>query len=78
MTDAPVIRTRTLTKGFRAALVLDAIDLSVAKGESLVIIGGSGAGKSVLIRTILGWRCWTPVKSGWTAHPRRLRCAPGS
>lgn len=54
MTDVPVIRTRALSKGFGADRVLDGIDLSVAAGESLVIIGGSGAGKSVLIRTILG------------------------
>ena len=51
---APVIEVRGLTKGFGAARVLDGVDLSVARGESLVIIGGSGAGKSVLLRSILG------------------------
>lgn len=51
---SPVIRTRALTKHFGASRILDRIDLSVEAGESLVIIGGSGAGKSVLIRTILG------------------------
>ena len=51
---APVIEVRGLIKGFGAARVLDGVDLSVARGESLVIIGGSGAGKSVLLRSILG------------------------
>lgn len=49
-----VIETRGLCKSFGGAPVLDGIDLRVAAGESLVIIGGSGSGKSVLLRTILG------------------------
>ena len=35
-------------------VVLDGIDLSVAKGESVVVIGGSGTGKSVMLKSILG------------------------
>lgn len=49
-----VIETRGLTKSFGTQRVLDGIDLTVAKGESLVVIGGSGTGKSVLLRAILG------------------------
>jgi phospholipid/cholesterol/gamma-HCH transport system ATP-binding protein len=41
-------------KSFGAKLVLDGISLSVAKGRSLVVIGGSGTGKSVMIKCILG------------------------
>jgi phospholipid/cholesterol/gamma-HCH transport system ATP-binding protein len=41
-------------KAFGSKVVLDGIDLTVPKGESLVIIGGSGTGKSVLIKSILG------------------------
>ncbi|MBV9150613.1 MAG: ATP-binding cassette domain-containing protein [Alphaproteobacteria bacterium] len=41
-------------KSFGRKRVLDGIDLTVAPGESLVIIGGSGTGKSVLIKCILG------------------------
>lgn len=52
--SAPVIETRGLAKAFGDHVVLDGIDLSVARGESLVVIGGSGTGKSVLLRTILG------------------------
>lgn len=52
--SAPVIETRGLAKSFGDHAVLDGVDLSVAAGESLVVIGGSGTGKSVLLRTILG------------------------
>ncbi len=41
-------------KAFGAKQVLRGIDLSVATGESLVVIGGSGSGKSVLLKCILG------------------------
>lgn len=41
-------------KAFGSNKVLRGIDLSVARGESLVVIGGSGTGKSVLIKCILG------------------------
>lgn len=43
-----------LRKAFGSKVVLDGVDLSVARGESLVIIGGSGTGKSVLLKCILG------------------------
>ena len=41
-------------KRFGANVVLRGVNLSVAKGESMVVIGGSGTGKSVLIKSILG------------------------
>jgi len=43
-----------VTKQFADRKVLDQLDLSVAPGRSLVIIGGSGQGKSVTIKTALG------------------------
>jgi phospholipid/cholesterol/gamma-HCH transport system ATP-binding protein len=46
------IIVKNLTKNFGAKQVLRGIDFSVNKGESLVILGGSGSGKSVLIKTI--------------------------
>jgi phospholipid/cholesterol/gamma-HCH transport system ATP-binding protein len=50
----PKIAVRGLKKSFGPKRVLDGVDLDCASGESLVIIGGSGTGKSVLIRCILG------------------------
>jgi phospholipid/cholesterol/gamma-HCH transport system ATP-binding protein len=57
MTDpqpTPKIAVRGLQKSFGRKRVLDGLDLDCASGESLVIIGGSGTGKSVLIKCILG------------------------
>ncbi len=43
-----------LRKAFGSKQVLDGVDLAVARGESLVIIGGSGSGKSVTLKCVLG------------------------
>jgi phospholipid/cholesterol/gamma-HCH transport system ATP-binding protein len=48
------ISVRGLKKSFGPKRVLDGVDIDCATGESLVIIGGSGTGKSVLIKCILG------------------------
>jgi len=53
-TDAPFIEVLNLTKSFGENKVLKKVSLTVHKGESFVIIGGSGTGKSVLIKCILG------------------------
>jgi len=54
MSETPKIRIRDLRKAFGPKVVLDGVDLEVADGESLVVIGGSGTGKSVLLKCILG------------------------
>jgi len=48
------IRIRNLHKSFGKKQVLCGVDLDLYKGESLVVIGGSGTGKSVLIKCIQG------------------------
>ncbi|MGA3302111.1 MAG: ABC transporter ATP-binding protein [Methylovirgula sp.] len=53
-TDDAVIRVRDLVVGFGDAIVLDHLNLDVARGEILGFVGGSGAGKSVLLRTLIG------------------------
>lgn len=50
----PKIRIRNLSKSFGSNHVLRNINMEVAVGTSFVIIGGSGSGKSVLLRCILG------------------------
>ena len=52
--DGAVIRVEGLYKAFGDLEVLKGTDLEVAKGESMVVIGGSGIGKSVLIKHIIG------------------------
>ena len=51
---APKISLRGVAKSFGPKKVLQGIDLDVAAGESMVVIGGSGTGKSVLLKCILG------------------------
>jgi phospholipid/cholesterol/gamma-HCH transport system ATP-binding protein len=50
----PVIKVRDLVVGFGAQIVLDHLSLDVREGEILGVVGGSGSGKSVLLRTIIG------------------------
>lgn len=49
-----IIRVRDLTVGFGDNLILNHLDLDVRRGEILGFVGASGAGKSVLTRTIIG------------------------
>ncbi len=49
-----VIKLRDLVVGFDGTIVLNGLSLDVLKGEILGLVGGSGAGKSVLLRTIIG------------------------
>ena len=50
----PKIKVRGLTKDFGSKKVLQGLDIEVGVQESLVVIGGSGTGKSVLIKNIIG------------------------
>ena len=50
----PKIRLRNVHKRFGEKIVLDGIDLDIMPGTSMVVIGGSGSGKSVLLKCILG------------------------
>jgi phospholipid/cholesterol/gamma-HCH transport system ATP-binding protein len=55
MSDAvPKIRLRGLSKAFGPKQVLDGVDLDIRAGHGMVILGGSGSGKSVTIKCILG------------------------
>jgi phospholipid/cholesterol/gamma-HCH transport system ATP-binding protein len=50
----PAIEVRGLRLAFGDRTVLDGVDLSIAAGERMVILGSSGGGKSTLLRTMLG------------------------
>jgi ABC-type polar amino acid transport system ATPase subunit len=52
MTDLPLLRVTGLSKIFGEVPVLDRVDLTVQKGEIVMIVGPSGAGKSTLLRCI--------------------------
>lgn len=49
-----VIEVRDLTVGFGARMIMDGLDIDVQRGEILGVVGASGTGKSVLLRTIIG------------------------
>jgi phospholipid/cholesterol/gamma-HCH transport system ATP-binding protein len=54
MTEETAIRVRDLVVGFGDAIVLDHVSVAVKRGEIFGFVGGSGSGKSVLLRTIIG------------------------
>ncbi|MGY3691658.1 phospholipid/cholesterol/gamma-HCH transport system ATP-binding protein [Bradyrhizobium sp. USDA 3240] len=61
MVDAPAIHIRDLVVGFGEKIILDHLDLDVNDGEILGLVGASGGGKSVLMRTLVGL---LPKRSG--------------
>ena len=59
--DQVVIRAHDLVVGFGGQTVLDHLSLDVRRGEILGLVGASGSGKSVLLRTVIGL---IPKRSG--------------
>ena len=52
--DGPIISVRGLRNSFGEQVVHDNLDLDVRRGEIIGVVGGSGTGKSVLMRSIIG------------------------
>jgi phospholipid/cholesterol/gamma-HCH transport system ATP-binding protein len=78
MSDEPKIRLEALTKSFGSNLVLDHLDLEIADGEALVLVGPSGTGKSVLLKHIIGLLApdqgtvWIDGTDLWSLSPHEL------
>ncbi len=53
MADEPIISVRNLTKSFSGKVVLDSLSFDVEPGEILVVMGGSGSGKSTTLRLMI-------------------------
>jgi phospholipid/cholesterol/gamma-HCH transport system ATP-binding protein len=69
-TDRPFITVRGLEKSFNSKPVLRGIELEVRAGETLVVLGGSGEGKSVILRHLNG--LLRPDRGEVTVAGRRL------
>lgn len=72
----PLISIRNLTNQFGTQKVHDGLELDIYQGEVLGIVGGSGSGKSVLLRTILGLN--QPVSGEIWFHGQDLATMPVS
>jgi ABC-2 type transport system ATP-binding protein len=74
----PAISVRGLEKSFRGLPVLRGVDLDVAPGTVLALLGSNGAGKTTVVK--IRRRCSTPTRgpsawSGTTSVRRPRRCA---
>ena len=69
----PIVQMRNVDKFFGTAHILRELNLDVAKGEVLVIIGASGSGKSTLIRCVNGLEVFQ--KGQIVVHGCELPCA---
>lgn len=67
---APPIQVKTLRKSFGKQRVLNGINLEVAEGETLSVLGRSGTGKSVLLKLIIGLQ--QPDSGSIRVHGREI------
>lgn len=74
MSGDPVIRVSGLVTRFGPQVIHDGLDLEVRRGEIMGVVGGSGTGKSVLLRTIIG--LLTPAQGEIEVFGRQLGRLP--
>lgn len=72
--DTPPVQVRSLGKSFGEQTVLDGINLEVAQGETLSVLGRSGTGKSVLLKLIIG--LYQPDSGSIRVHGQEITGLP--
>jgi phospholipid/cholesterol/gamma-HCH transport system ATP-binding protein len=70
--DGPAVALQGLHKSFGAQVILDGIDLTVKRGETLAMLGRSGTGKSVLLKLIVGLQ--KPDSGSILVYDREIDC----
>ncbi|WP_306420812.1 ATP-binding cassette domain-containing protein [Arthrobacter sp. JCM 19049] len=71
--NTAVLSARALTRRYGSTTALDGVDLDVARGGSLAIMGPSGSGKSTLLHTLAG----IEAPNSRVRHPGPARPGPG-
>ncbi len=67
--DTPLLQLKRLCAGYGAARVLHGLDLEVHRGETLVVIGRNGVGKTTLIETLIGLTSYHAGQILFDGHP---------
>jgi zinc transport system ATP-binding protein len=75
MTAEPLVEARGVVHRYGADLALDGVDLAIADGDRLAIVGPNGGGKSTLVRLLLGLARPTGGEIVWRVARRRRRLA---
>jgi phospholipid/cholesterol/gamma-HCH transport system ATP-binding protein len=73
--DEPIVEVQGLVNRFGSQIVHDGLDMTVVRGEVFGIVGGSGSGKSVLLRSILGLQRPQAGEVSLMGRPLRQRTA---
>ncbi len=74
MMSRPIISVTDITNRFGKQLVHDAVSFDIARGEIIGLVGGSGSGKSVMLKTMTGLH--TPDQGSVTLEGKDLRTIP--
>src|SRR6185436_19415995 len=68
----PLLRVEGLSAGYGSAVVVQGVDLRLAAGESLALLGRNGTGKTTLLNTLVGLTRRFAGSIGWVPQERNI------